>query len=416
MKVLHINFSDIIGGAARAAWRGHHALLQSGMDSTMCVDLASSDDWSVIAPADTVSRVHGSVRRYVRSLVLRSLKTDNHVQHSPNVLSSSWPRRIAELNADIVNLHWVGNEMMSIEDIGRIDKPVVWTLLDMWPFCGAEHYTDDFRWRDGYTKQNRPKHESGPDLNRWVWRRKMARWKRPFHIVAPCAWLSDCVKASALMHDWPVVTIPYALDTEIWRPVDRALARTLMGLPPDIPIVAFGAVGGGRDPRKGMDLLLEALGQLRGLLPDMQLLVFGESQPRTHAALGYPVHYAGRLNDEMSLRILYSAADVMVVPSRLEAFGQTASEALACGTPVVAFAATGLLDVVKHKETGYLATPFETRDLAQGIYWVVSEPARQDCLRGNARRDAVERFANPVIAASYKRLYEQVLSTRSVTP
>ena len=144
------------------------------------------------------------------------------------------------------------------------------------------------------------------------------------------------------MGDWPFTVIPYPIDLNVWAPCDQAQARALLGLPADRPLVLFGAIGGSADPRKGADLLLEALQRLHSQvagtpLEQLELVVFGQSRPAQPPNLGFPIHYSGHLHDHLSLRLLYVAADVMVVPSRQEAFGQTASEAQACGTPVVAF-------------------------------------------------------------------------------
>ena len=94
----------------------------------------------------------------------------------------------------------------------------------------------------------------------------------------------------------------------------------------------------------------------------------------------------------------------MIVPSLQEAFGQTASEAMACSTPVVAFGATGLLDIVDHKENGYLAKPFESKDLAKGIEWVLNSES-YDKLCVNAREKVIKEFDSKVVAKKYIKLY-----------
>ena len=148
--------------------------------------------------------------------------------------------------------------------------------------CGAEHYTTDHRWRDGYRHENRPEHESGFDLNRWTWQRKRKHWRRPLQILCPSHWLAGCVRRCALMADWPVTVVPNAIDTDRWQPIDQRLARQLLGLPQDCPLLLFGAMGGGMDPRKGGDVLLAALVQLSGepSLKSMQLVVFGQLAPQ----------------------------------------------------------------------------------------------------------------------------------------
>ena len=108
--------------------------------------------------------------------------------------------------------------MLSIADIGKIKKPIVWTLHDMWAFCGAEHYSQVDRWRSGYNKKNRPTYESGFDINRWTWLRKLNHWHKPIHIVSPSNWLANCVRESKLMNNWPVSVVPNLLNTDNWKP------------------------------------------------------------------------------------------------------------------------------------------------------------------------------------------------------
>ena len=343
----------------------------------MWVNKATAGDWTVDGPATKVAKALAAVRGHAASPLVKTLKTANPIIHSPAILPSQWVKRINDSDADVVHLHWVQGEMLSIGDIGRIRKPIVWTLHDMWAFCGAEHLAWDDRWRDGYRRDNRPAHESGFDLNRWTWQRKRKHWRRPMHIVTPSRWLGDCVRESALMRDWPVSVVANPIDTERWKPLEQSLARDLLGLPAHVPLLLFGSHGANHAHHKGFDLLLQALEHLRDdpRALGMELVVFGQRAPQSPPNLGFPIHYTGHLHDDLSLRALYSAADAMVVPSRQEAFGQTASEAHACATPAVAFHTGGLPDIVEHQHTGYLAKAFDTEDLAHGIAWVLGQGA-----------------------------------------
>lgn len=406
MRVIHLNFSDINGGAARAAYRIHHCLRVAGVDSTMWVNKATAGDWTVEGPTSKKEKLSVALHSQIGGQLPRVLKTGNPIIHSPAILSSQWVKRINESDADVVNLHWVQGEMLSIADIGRIKKPIVWTLHDMWAFCGAEHYTEDYRWRDGYTRNNRPSYESGFDLNRWVWGRKKRHWVRPMHIVTPSNWLADCVRQSELMRDWPVSVVHNPIDIDRWKPVDQRQARDLLGLPVDRPLLLFGAMGGGRDPRKGFDLLLSALRHLRDepKVKGLELVVFGQIAPKSELDLGFPVHYVGHLHDDVTLKVLYSAADAMAISSRQDNLPNTGVEAQACGTPVVAFDVGGLSDIVEHERTGYLATPFDTEDLAKGIIEILSQKG-SSCLESLARKRAVERFAGSLVAEQYRQVY-----------
>ncbi|MGC6482605.1 MAG: glycosyltransferase family 4 protein [Synechococcus sp.] len=411
MKTLKLSCSDIHGGAARAAYRIHHALLDSGIDSQMLVIMAASGDWTVQGPAGKRAKVISRIRPHLVTPLTKLLRTGNPIIHSPAVLPSAWLNRINVSDADVVHLHWVQGEMLSIADIARIKKPIVWTLHDMWGFCGAEHYTIDRRWCDGYRGDNRPEHESGFDLNRWTWQRKRKHWRRPFQIVCPSHWLADCVQSSALMANWPVTVIPNPIDTDRWQPINQRLARQLLGLPQECPLLLFGAMGGVKDSRKGVDLLLAALSQLcyESSLKNLQLVVFGQFAPKSPPQLGFPVHYTGHLHDDLSLRALYSAADVMVIPSRQDNLPNTALESHACGTPVVSFNTGGLPDIVKHRVTGALAEPFDSASLASSIRWVLENEQRRRAMGASARERA-ERLWNPArIAGLYAEVYGKAI-------
>lgn len=377
----------------------------------MYVSDASSGDWTVQGPVRKWDRLMAGVRPAIGRLPNRLLTTENPILHSPAILPSGWPKRINSSDADVAHLHWVSLEMMSIEDIGHIKKPIVWTLHDMWAFCGAEHVTEDFRWRDGYATRNRPVYESGFDLNRWVWQRKCKAWRSPMRIVTPSHWLADCARQSVLMRDWPVSVIHNPIDTEIWRPIEKGLARQLMGLPAAAPLLLFGTFGENAAPHKGFDLLLSALKCLRGQVGGLQLVVFGQALPREPVDMGFPIHYVGHLHDELSLRVLYSAADIMVIPSRRENLPNTGVESLASGTPVVAFETCGLPDVVRHHQTGYLAKPFDAEDLAEGVRWVLQDSERYVRLCTNARNDAVTRFSYPAVARQYLDVYKAAIES-----
>ena len=392
-----------------------------------------SDDPTVTGgPPAGQSAIGRRIQPRLTQQALRGFCTGNSTLHS-----IAWPAtglgrelqaRHQQGQADLVHLHWLGEATLSIEEIGRLPMPLVWTLHDLWAFCGAEHYTSpprpgesassDERFAAGYTPSSRPTHEAGSDLNRRTWLRKCFAWRRPIQIVCPGNWMADCASSSALMGDWPITVIPNPIDLATWAPQDQHQARALLRLPHDRPLVLFGAMGGTADRRKGADLLLEALRRLRAQatgtpLERLELVVFGQGRPAQSPDLGFPIHYSGRLHDDLSLRLLYAAADVFVIPSRQDNLPNTGLEAHACGTPVVAFRTGGLVDIVEDRITGALAEPFDPATQAKAIGWVLEDPQRRRQLGSAARQRAERLWAPERVARLYAEVYQQVLAAAS---
>jgi len=413
MKILQVNTSNISGGAARAAYRIHKGLQGIGMDSKMLVQAKLSDDKTVIGPDSKIKKGFALFRPIFDSVINTIFAGGSKTIFSPAWMPfSNIPSQIKSIAPDIVHLHWICGGMLRIEDLKRINKPIVWTLHDMWAFTGGCHYSggcDRFQQDCGNCPQlNR---SSKNDFSRSIFRRKKESWNGlNITIVTPSKWLAECAKKSSLFKDRRIEVIHNGLDLNVFKPIDKATAREIWDLPTDKKLILFGAMSATSDHRKGFDLLYKGLKQLAAKWSGKaELVVFGASEPENPPDFGLPVHYLGRLHDDISLALLYAAADVMVVPSRQEAFGQTASESLACGTPVVSFGATGLLDIIDHKLNGYLAKPFDTSDLAAGIDWVLSDNSRHKELCIKAREKAVACFDIEKIAGQYAELYMEAV-------
>ncbi len=414
MNIIHINFADLSGGAARAAYRLHHSLLQLNINSQMRVWSKTSGEPMIHGNSSKAGRMLTEIRSGLGMMANATMKVSSPARHSINLLPSGWVNSINASDADIIHLHWLGAETLSIREIARIQKPIVWTFHDMWAFCGAEHYTDDgldARWRHGYKSNNRPEGESGFDLNYWTSRRKQHHWHNPFNLVCPSNWLANCVRDSALMANWPVTVIPNPLNLTNFRPIEQSLARQLLNLPQDKSLILFGAIGGADDPRKGSDLLISALNCLKTahFPQELELVIFGQSRPIQVPDLGFAIRYMGHLHDEVSLALLYSAVDVFVAPSRQDNLPNTVVEASACGTPTVAFKIGGMTDLVQHQVSGYLASPYDEIDLAQGIQWVIERQSQNNTLGSAARHHAELNFQADLVVEQYLAVYQKAV-------
>lgn len=412
MKILIVNASDIEGGAARAAYRLHRALLAYGVNSQMLVQSKISDDYTVIGPETKIKKAIAKIRPTLDQLPVTRYKNRTKTFFSPAWLPFSGINdKINEIKPDIVHLHWICGGMVKIEDIAKIKYPVVWSLHDNWAFTGGchikwacERYLD----RCGFCPVLGSNREN--DLSRSVFNRKVKAFnKKPMIIIGLSRWISNCAKNSILLIDHHHINLPNPINTKLYKPFDKLKARELWDFPSDKKLILFGAMSATSDINKGYKELCEALTKVSG--KDIELVVFGSSKPKEPQDLGFKTHYLGNLHDDVSLVTLYSAVDVMVVSSLQEAFGQTASEAMACGTPTVAFGHTGLLDIIDHKQNGYLSKPFDTTDLANGIEWALNAPNYDELCR-NAREKVVREFDSRVVAGKYIELYKYILHSR----
>jgi glycosyltransferase involved in cell wall biosynthesis len=413
MKIVALNETDIRGGAARASYRLHQGLQALGVDSQILVREKLTQDPTVIPLRSPWTKLGPRMNR---------LAYFPYPRRRTDLFCSQWfPDRIAPAirrqAPDLIQIHWITNGFLRIETLARLARPLVWTLHDLWPFTGGCHYPvtvgDAFcdRYNQGCglcpaldsTKQS--------DLSARTWQRKAQAWATlDLHLVAPSQWLAQIAQAHPILSRYPVHTIPLGLNLDRFTPHPRRLARQQLNLPPDTFLIGFGALGGLEDDRKGFDLLraaLAILAQREGR--SIALVVLGADKAPTN--LPYPVYPLGVIHRDDDLAMAYSALDVMVVPSRQETFGQMVSESLACGTPVVAFKAHAMPDLILHQQNGYLAQAFDTQDLAQGINWIMGAGGRSAQLRQAARQRALEHFSETLQAERYLDLYRKICPT-----
>jgi glycosyltransferase involved in cell wall biosynthesis len=362
----------------------------------------------------TISKL--KVKEQLDALPLKWYSQRDRTDFSVAWVADRMTSKVKECNPDVINLHWICKGFLQLETLAKFQQPLVWTLHDMWPFTGGCHYAQECHL---YTNCCGSCPILGSnidrDLSRLVWNRKIKAWKTlNLTLVSPSNWLAECARSSSLFRNQRIEVIPHGLDIQTYKPINRQVARQLLNLPQDKQLVLFGALYPNSDRRKGLHLLQPALQRLSQSTwkDQIELVIFGASRPENPVDVGFKSHYLGRLHDDISLVTAYAAADVMIAPSLQEAFGQTASESLACGTPVVAFSDTGLKDIVEHQKTGYLAQAYEVEDLATGIAWVLENEDRYQKLRAWSRHRAEAEWSLQLHGQGYIDLFTDILSQK----
>lgn len=422
LKVLHVALDDGGSGAGRAAYKLHAGLRRLGHESSMFVAKKISDDPTVRAFEPTKEQrgsreergkeIEQDFARYKASRPPRLIGdgfTDDRSVNGADPLKQLPPH-------DILNLHWFGGflDYQSFFANAPKESPVVWTLHDMNAFTGGCHYDDycgKFSERCGACPQLGSGDED--DLSRRIWTRKSETLatvdEARVRLVAVSRWMAEEARRSSLLGGFPATSINPSIDSQIFAPRDRDAARAALGVPEDASVVLFIA-DSLVTRRKGFSLLAAALEDLKDV-PNIFLLSLGHHDPGIvkdvpHLNLGY-------IEDDLALSGVYSAADVFVMPSVQEAFGQTVLEAMSCGTPVVGFDLGGIPEMVRPGVTGELVPPKDTKSLGAAVRGLLEDSEKRAELSANGRRVAVEEFAPDIQAGRYAEVYRSMLGARA---
>lgn len=404
MNILHINQSDIQGGASIAGYRLHQGLLDSGVQSRMLVGYPQTDSDRVAAVPRRLL-LENIIERFTKRLGLNYV----HFIHTKKIAQHPFYH-----SANVLNFHNLHSGYFSYLEIAALTahKPAIWTLHDMWSFTGHCAYSYDCdRWKMGCGDCPYP--ETYPRIYRdgthLEWRLKQRTYQKSnLAIVTPSRWLFDQVQHS-MLNRFAVHHIPYGVDTSIYQPLDREQCRTQLSIPATHQVILVAAADL-KDPRKGVDLLIQALQHLpNDLQSETTLLILGACDRSVTDSIKMPVIQLGYVSDDRDKAIAYNAADLVVFPTRADNLPLVLQESLACGTPIVSFEIGGVPDLVRPDITGYLAHPEDSNDLSNGIIQLLKNKLLRDRMREQCRKIAVTEYALELQTKRYIDLYHQVL-------
>lgn len=405
MKILHINTTDIVGGAGIAAYRLHSALRQERIESFMLVQHKKSDDKYIIK--NNSFRYTNKLRTEIDYLPFRFASNKKTKIFSVAWLKSNITKIIHEIKPDIIHLHWINNGFVKIEELKKFNIPIIWSLHDMWAFTGGCHY--DAECGNYKTDCSEcPILRKNSKLSSKIFSRKEKIYKqiKNIHINGLSKWLANCASESSLLSEKTVHNIPNCIDINEFYPISKIEAKKQLSLPKNKKTILFGAIGGTKDERKGYDLLESALKKME-TKSDKSLVVFGSHNKQKTTKYGFELHFLGHISDKKQMQLVYSAADIIVVPSRQENLSNVVLEALSCGTPAVTFDIGGMSDMIEHKKNGYLAKAFDTNDLLKGINWVLKNQNYEEITK-NAHQIIKNKFTYSIVAKQYIEVYKNI--------
>jgi glycosyltransferase involved in cell wall biosynthesis len=404
-KVVHIQYS--MESAGRAALRLQKAFVAVNVESTIVSMQHSVQGAANITYLGTrarlISKLEDKIQGYLTRKVNKLLGSFSYPVLGNNVA------RLEEVkNADIIYIHWALKGLLnlnSIEKIVQLNKPVIVFLHDMWAITGGCHHSFSCEKYKTEGCNSCPMFPTGKknDLSAKEFRKKLKIYSKynNLHFVSPSRWLYNCAQESLLTKNKPIHYIPNILDSSLFKPTDKNVAKQMLNIDPDENVIAFGAISV-NSPYKGWVYLQKALELLKqeDAIKNVSVLIFGSAYNKEIAeAIPFKTKFMGYLLDEYSTALVYNAADVFIAPSLAEAFGYVVMEALSCGTPVVGFDVGGIPDMISHKENGYLAKYKDAADVSEGIKF---------CLQNNIKGYLLPEIQPLATLQKHLELFEQI--------
>jgi glycosyltransferase involved in cell wall biosynthesis len=419
MKVVHLSTSDTNGGAAIAALRIFNAQVKSGIDSKLLVQSKHSNDPGVISLVQTFGDKLKFYKRFLEDeLSIRTLSVSSRGRFTFPYFGLNLSKNKLINEADILNLHWINGGFISfktLSNLGKINKPIVWTLHDMWSFTGGCHYNVDcekFKDKCGFCPSLKIKTKG--DLSNKIYLSKSRIYKGlNLKIVTSSNWLRKEAERSSLFRHKDIQTIPTPMDTKLFKPLDMKIMRKKLNLPVEKKLILFASMNL-TDERKGFRYLIQALSLLKNINADIYnttgLVVFGSLDEKVLNDIPFQVYQFGKINSQESIVECYNAADLFVAPSLQDNLPNTVIESTCCGTPVVGFDVGGMPDMIDHLENGYLAKLESSEDLAKGINTLLSNPDMLVKFGLACRVKAEKLYNEEKVAYQYKELYTKIIS------
>jgi len=440
LSILQVNKSDCEGGAEIISNALHREYLARGLDAWLAVGMQRTAmprvltippcapwnlwgrGWAWLGEAllrrphsPRVLRLVGQIARQLTSLpnCLANLRGRDPADYPGTRQLSSLPPSPPQL-VHLHNLHGYYFDLGALPALSR-QQPVVMTLHDCWSFTGhCVYFLDCPRWQTGCG--------ACPDLQRYVrvlrdataenWQRKRAIYAQSrLYVATPSRWLLRQVEQSMLL---PGIVearvIPNGIDTDIFRPGSRADARQALGIPPAACVLLFAANGARRNVYKDYQTLRAAIGLVAERYHDRPIyfLALGEDAPDETEGNAI-IHFVPFERDATVVARYYQAADVYLHAAKGEVWGLTITEALSCGTPVVATDVGGISEQIRPGETGLLTPPADPAAMADAILQLLNDEPRRQQFGAAAAEDIRARFSVRQMVDGYLAWYAEII-------
>ena len=398
MKITNVNYSDEPSGSSIAVSRIHNMLINEKIDSNILVFKSNDQKFE----SKNIKRFDEYLRLLFKRLFKKILQLFFSIKYKYTInfgiLPSFFLKKINNSNCDIINLHWIGNEILSINQISKINKPTIWTLHDMWPYSSVENYIDTIDYLEKYVEGN-----SKIDFfSKFIFKKKIKKFRNIKSLICTSNWQLKMCEKNQIFKNAKKILIPLPLDFKHWKPITKNLAREKLKIPLNAKVVFYNLSHIYAKKRKGFDFVLNFLENT-----NLSNLYFISTNCNSIQIENSKInHFNFDKIEKIEERIqLYSAADVLLSPSRLESFGQTVLEAQACGIPAVTFKNTGSDDLIYNMKTGYSSNYLDQNDFNKGVEWCLNNSFNKQMIIDLAK----EKFSFEAVGSKYKNFLNSII-------
>jgi len=396
MRVLHLN-TDPSGGSYEYAALLSIALAERGIDSRVLCKNASAK----------------GARFFLNRLIRRaSVSLSREPWHGTRrLLLPPGPEELADV--DVVHLHTVADWFDVPRWLEKLPRGmgVVISIHDMWHVTGGCFL---YRGCDLYSDTCTPCPILRWPANRFLAADEQSRKLRAYHkcgarLVANSHWLANLAQQSPIVRVCGGArVITPGIDMTFFGPQDMAECRAAHSIPPDAFVIAVGAASL-TDTNKNIPWLLKQLSQLPNLKGVTVVLAGEGSVPVPD---GFDVRLVGNLADRRERARFFGVADVFVSASLMETYGLTLVEAMACGTPVVAFRVGGIPEAAPEGQGAMLCAPQDGAALIEAIMKLRNSPQLREMLGATGREIVRVRNHLSSFSARFEAIYRECVLSR----
>lgn len=388
-------------GAGNAAIKMNKAFLEKGIKSKLYVGIKKTKNSFILKKNLSYTfffHIRNLINKIIAILFYRSESRKGYV--SLDLFNTNNSKIINNMNLDIIQINWINN-FISITDLYKIQKPVVWRLSDMWPFTGVEHFTEKKKWNKKISK------ERIIDFDYITWKKKKELFKKNISIVTPSTWLAKKAKKSYLMKNCNITVIPTPIDSKIYN-LQKTRSKE-KSIPKNKFIILFSAKYL-YEKRKGFEYFKKVTSIINKIYPDkIHFITVGKYNSEILNMFPKNTTHYGLIENEKKIVEIYNFSHLFFILSKKDNLPQTALEANMCGLPIISLDVGGVREIIEEDLNGNILKNIRYSEIKKILdkYIFLNNYLN---LKMKIRKLSKKKYSSKMIVRQYVKLYKSILA------